>query len=88
MADQHRRLIQPLDQLLVVLDDRLFSLDRGFQLAFATAIAFPILGLIVRVLLLRGVRPAVAPDPLQTSTATTAGAEVSTARALPDPGLR
>jgi hypothetical protein len=47
----------------------LFALDRGFQLAFATAVAFPILGLIVSLFLLRGFRPAVAIEPLQLAPA-------------------
>jgi hypothetical protein len=45
------------------------ALDRGFQLAFAAAIGFPILGLIVSLLLLRGSRPAVAIEPLQPAPA-------------------
>jgi EmrB/QacA subfamily drug resistance transporter len=47
----------------------LFALDRGFQLAFTTAIAFPVLGLIVSVFLLRGFRPAVAIEALQPAPA-------------------
>ena len=54
---------------------QLFALDRGVQLAFATAIAFPVLGLIVSVLLLRQSRPAVAIEPVRTATATATGAE-------------
>ena len=54
---------------------QLFALDRGFQLAFATAIAFPILGLLVSVFLLRRFRPAVAIEPLQPATATATSAD-------------
>jgi predicted MFS family arabinose efflux permease len=42
----------------------LFALDRGIQLSFATAIAFPVLGLIVSLLLLRQTRSADASEPL------------------------
>jgi len=42
----------------------MFALDRGIQLSFATAIAFPVLGLIVSLLLLRQTRSADAIDPL------------------------
>ncbi len=52
-----------------------FALDRGFQLAFAAAIAFPILGLLVSLFLLRRSRPAVATEPLQPATATATGAD-------------
>ena len=53
----------------------LFALDRGIQLAFATAIAFPVLGLIVSLFLLRQRRRAAVIDPLQTATAVASGAE-------------
>ena len=53
---------------------QLFALDRGVQLAFATAIAFPVLGLIVSVFSLRQSRPAVAIEPLRTAAEAT-GAE-------------
>jgi EmrB/QacA subfamily drug resistance transporter len=42
----------------------MFALDRGIQLSFATAIAFPVLGLIVSLLLPRQTRSADAIDPL------------------------
>ena len=42
-----------------------FALDRGFQLAFAAAIAFPVLGLIVSVFLIGRGRSAVDADQLQ-----------------------
>ena len=50
---------------------QVFALDRGVQLAFATAIAFPVLGLIVSVFLLRQSRPAVAIEPLRTAAEAT-----------------
>jgi EmrB/QacA subfamily drug resistance transporter len=53
----------------------LFALDRGIQLAFATAIAFPVLGLIVSLLLLRQSRPVVAIERLRATAATATGAE-------------
>ena len=53
----------------------LFALDRGIQLAFATAIAFPVLGLIVSLFLLTQRRRAAVTDPLQTATAVASGAE-------------
>jgi EmrB/QacA subfamily drug resistance transporter len=53
----------------------LFALDRGIQLSFATAIAFPVLGLIVSLLLLRRRRPAVAIEPLGATAATATCAE-------------
>ena len=53
----------------------LFALDRGIQLAFATAIAFPVLGLIVSLFLLRQSRPAVAIEPLRATAATATSAE-------------
>ena len=53
----------------------LFALDRGIQLAFATAIAFPALGLLVSLFLLRESRPAVAIEPLRATAATATGAE-------------
>jgi len=48
---------------------QLFALDRGFQLAFAAAIAFPILGLLVSLLLLRRPRPAGAMTALEPAAA-------------------
>ena len=48
----------------------LIALDRGIQLSFATAIAFPVLGLIVSLLLLRRTRLAVAIEPLGATAAT------------------
>ena len=53
----------------------LVALDRGIQLAFATAIAFPVFGLIVSLFLLRQRRRPVVTDPLQTATAVASGAE-------------
>jgi hypothetical protein len=53
----------------------LFALDRGIQLAFATAIAFPVLGLIVSLLLLGRRRRATAIDPLQNMTPAASSAE-------------
>ena len=53
----------------------LFALDRGIQLAFAIAIAFPVLGLIVSLFLLTQRRRAAVTDPLQTATAVASGAE-------------
>jgi EmrB/QacA subfamily drug resistance transporter len=53
----------------------LVALDRGIQLAFATAIAFPVSGLIVSLVLLRQRRPPTAIDPLETATAVASGAE-------------
>jgi len=48
----------------------LVALDRGFQLAFATAIAFPILGLIVSVFLLTGFGRAASTESLKPATST------------------
>ena len=53
----------------------LFALDRGIQLAFATAIAFPVLGLIVSLLLLPRSRSAVVIEPLRATAATASSAE-------------
>ena len=53
----------------------LFALDRGIQLAFATAIAFPVLGLLVSLFLLRESRPAVGIEPLRATAATATSAE-------------
>jgi EmrB/QacA subfamily drug resistance transporter len=50
---------------------QLFALDRGIQLAFATAIVFPVLGLIVSVFLLRRSPPAVAIKPLRAAAEAT-----------------
>jgi hypothetical protein len=54
---------------------QLFALDRGFQLAFAAAIAFPILGLIVSVSLLGRVRPVIDVDQLPMATAAATSTE-------------
>lgn len=51
------------------------ALDRGIQLAFAAAIALPVLGLIVSLLWLRQSRPAVATEPLRAAAATATGAK-------------
>src|SRR5436305_4301439 len=57
----------------------LFALDRGIQLAFATAIAFPVLGLLVSAVLFRQSRSAAAIEPPRATaaaaTATATGAE-------------
>jgi hypothetical protein len=53
----------------------LFALDRGIQLTFTTAIAFPVLGLIVSLFLLGRRHRATAIDPLKTATAAASGAE-------------
>jgi predicted MFS family arabinose efflux permease len=53
----------------------LFALDRGIQLAFATAIAFPVLGLIVSLFLLRRSRSAAAIEPPRATAAAATGAE-------------
>jgi hypothetical protein len=53
----------------------LFALDRGIQLAFGTAIAFPVLGLSVSLLLLRRSRSAAVIEPPQAATAAASGAE-------------
>ncbi|HTP18101.1 MAG TPA: MFS transporter [Solirubrobacteraceae bacterium] len=47
----------------------LIALDRGIQLAFATAVALPVLGLIVSLFLLRQTRPAGAGEPLRSTPA-------------------
>ena len=54
---------------------QLFALDRGIQLAFATAIAFPVLGVIVSLFLLRQSRSAAVIEPPRATTAAATGAE-------------
>ena len=62
------------EHLLHAGASHLFALDRGIQLSFAVAIALPVLGLIVSVLLLRQTRPAGATEPLvATATPATCG---------------
>jgi EmrB/QacA subfamily drug resistance transporter len=53
----------------------LFALDRGIQLAFATAIAFPVLGLVVSLFLLRRSRSAAVIEPPRATVAAATGAE-------------
>lgn len=53
----------------------LFALDRGIQLAFATAIAFPVLALLVSLLLLRKSRSAAVIEPPRAAAAATGGTE-------------
>jgi hypothetical protein len=53
----------------------LLALDRGIQLAFATAIVFPVLGLIVSLQLLRQSRSATLIEPPRAVTAGAATAE-------------
>jgi EmrB/QacA subfamily drug resistance transporter len=53
----------------------LFALDRGIQLAFATAIAFPVLGVIVSLFLLRQSRSAAVIEPPRATAAAATGAE-------------
>jgi EmrB/QacA subfamily drug resistance transporter len=65
-------------ELLHTGTGHLVALDRGFQLAFATAITFPILGLIVSLFLLGRFRPALAIEPLQPAPAVAASPARST----------
>ena len=51
----------------------LFALDRGIQLAFATAIAFPVLALLVSLFLLRQSRSAAVIEPPRAATAAATG---------------
>ena len=53
----------------------LFALDRGIQLAFATAIAFPVLGLVVSLFLLRQSRSAAVIEPPRGTASAATGAE-------------
>jgi len=53
----------------------LFALDRGIQLAFATAIAFPVLGVIVSLFLFRQSRSAAVIEPPRATAAAATGAE-------------
>jgi uncharacterized membrane protein YiaA len=54
---------------------QLFALDRGIQLAFGTAIAFPALGVIVSLFLLRQSRSAAVVGPPRATAAAATGAE-------------
>ena len=54
---------------------QLFTLDRGFQLAFTTAITLPVAGLIVSVFLLRQFRPAIRIESIPTEAAAASSAE-------------
>jgi hypothetical protein len=54
---------------------QLFALDRGIQLAFAAAIAFPVLGLIVSLFLFRQSRSAAVIEPPRATAAAATGAE-------------
>jgi len=63
------------DDLLHAGAGHLVAIDRGIQLSFATAIAFPVLGLIVSLFLLRKPRPARAVEPLVATPSATTYAE-------------
>ena len=54
---------------------QLFALDRGIQLAFATAIAFPVLGVIVSLFLFRQSRSAAVIEPPRATAAAATSAE-------------